>query len=65
MAYIEHPQPKGPKRTEEEKNRLAGAGLGGAVLGASLGGPWGALIGGFVGLILGEKANEEKRKGGK
>lgn len=54
-----------PKRPEEESNRLAGAGLGGAILGASVGGPAGAIIGGFLGLLIGEKANEDKRKGGK
>jgi len=54
-----------PKRPEEESNRLAGAGMGGAILGASVAGPAGAIIGGLIGLIIGEKTNEEKRKGGK
>lgn len=54
-----------PKRPEEESNRLTGAGLGGAILGASIGGPAGAIIGGVIGLILAEKENEDKRKGGK
>lgn len=62
MEPIKPPQ---PKRPEEESNRLAGAGLGGAILGASVGGPTGAIIGGLIGLFIGEKANEDKRKGGK
>ncbi|HCG8032790.1 TPA: HNH endonuclease [Vibrio parahaemolyticus] len=41
-------------------NRLAGAGLGGAILGASLAGPAGALVGGFVGLLMGDSVNKSK-----
>ncbi|SCA56741.1 hypothetical protein MTBPR1_30111 [Candidatus Terasakiella magnetica] len=48
----------------EDKDRLIGAAAGGAILGASLGGPFGALIGGAVGAILGDSVNKSK-KGGK
>ncbi|EHH3082068.1 HNH endonuclease [Vibrio vulnificus] len=41
-------------------NRLAGAGLGGAILGASLAGPAGALVGGLVGLLMGDSVNKSK-----
>ena len=52
------------KRLEEENNRTLGATAGAAMLGASLAGPAGAVIGGFVGLLLGEWANDEKKKQG-
>lgn len=44
-----------------ENSRLAGAGIGGAVLGASLAGPVGAIIGGIVGLLMGDSVNKAKR----
>ncbi|NVK23858.1 MAG: HNH endonuclease [Gammaproteobacteria bacterium] len=43
-------------------NRLAGAGLGGAILGASLAGPAGAIIGGLVGLFMGDSVNKSKKE---
>ncbi|WP_152488099.1 MULTISPECIES: HNH endonuclease [unclassified Pseudomonas] len=45
-----------------ENNRLAGAGIGGAILGASIGGPAGAIIGGLVGLFMGDAANKSKKE---
>lgn len=52
-------------KKEEEDARIAGAGLGGVLLGASLGGPPGALIGGIIGIALGVMRNEELKKKGK
>ncbi|QPB85215.1 hypothetical protein CWC22_019185 [Pseudoalteromonas rubra] len=36
--------------------------MGGAIFGASVGGPFGALLGGIVGAFLGEAANDSKKK---
>lgn len=48
-----------PQRDQQAKG-LAGA-AGGALLGWALGGPPGALIGGFIGLLLGANAKEQDR----
>lgn len=45
-----------------ENNRLAGAGIGGAMLGASIGGPAGAIIGGLIGLFMGDSVNKSKKE---
>lgn len=50
------------KTTAEEQDRMAGAALGGAIMGASLGGPGGAFLGGVVGLLLADNVNKSKRK---
>lgn len=52
------------KRNEETDLSVAGA-IGGTVLGASLAGPPGALIGGVIGLFLGHSRNTDKNKSGK
>ncbi len=49
-------------RETEEDDRIIGAGIGGALLGASLAGPPGAIIGGLIGLFLGDTVNKEKRQ---
>jgi len=59
------PKPSEHVRREEENTRTLGSTAGGAVLGASLGGPFGAFIGGIIGLFLGEVVNGEKRKHGR
>ena len=46
---------------DEDKIRLAG-GMGGTILGASVAGPLGAIIGGLVGLFLAEEINDDKKK---
>ena len=49
----------------EESDRFAGAGIGGALLGASIGGPIGAVVFGVIGLVLANIAIEEEKKAGK
>ena len=49
------------RRSEEANTRTTGAALGGAILGASIVGLPGAIIGGIVGVFLGESVNESKR----
>lgn len=46
-----------------ESDRVVGAAVGGGILGASLAGPPGFLLGLLAGVILGAVVNEEKRKG--
>lgn len=46
----------------EEQDTVAGSTLGGAIMGASLIGPAGALLGGLAGWALGEQVNESRRK---
>ncbi len=50
--------------SEEESIRNTGSIIGGAILGASLGGLPGAIIGGIVGIALAGAKNESVRKGG-
>ena len=48
-------------------DRLVSVGIGGAMLGATLAGPAGAVVGGVVGLVFAEAANRaerEKARGG-
>jgi hypothetical protein len=49
------------KARDEDKIRLAG-GVGGTILGASVAGPLGAIIGGLAGLLLAESVNDDKKK---
>ena len=56
-----------PETETEKQNKIAGASLGGAIFGGSIGGPAGAIIGGTAGYLIGSvivKKNKEK-KGGK
>ncbi len=57
-------KPSFPSKSEEltDSERSVGAGIGGVILGASLGGPFGAVIGGLSGLILADVVNEDKKK---
>jgi len=52
---------QGPSGSEET-DRAIGAGVGGALLGGSLAGPPGAIIGGLIGLFLAATVNEDERK---
>jgi hypothetical protein len=45
-----------------EEDRIAGASIGGFLMGVSLGGPMGGLIGAFTGKVLAEEANKNGRK---
>ncbi|EGQ8137045.1 HNH endonuclease [Vibrio parahaemolyticus] len=45
----------------DEKSRLAGSSIGGAVLGASIAGPFGAIVGGVFGLLMGDSVNKSKK----
>lgn len=49
-------------RSQEDQNTVAGSTLGGAILGASIGGPGGALIGGFAGWLLGDRVVQSRRE---
>jgi hypothetical protein len=54
------------KRKKKEKTDLSVAGaIGGTLLGASIAGPPGALIGGIIGLLVSDSANIDKNKPGK
>ncbi|MCP4584185.1 MAG: hypothetical protein GY839_21440 [candidate division Zixibacteria bacterium] len=50
--------------SDKEQDRLAATGIGGALLGAALGGPVGVLVGGAIGLFLGHAKNEEEKSQG-
>lgn len=50
-----------PDSDDESSTRVVGAAAGGAILGASLGGPFGALIGGAIGALLGDSVNKSKK----
>ena len=56
--------PERPPKTnpDEESNRLAGSAIGGAILGVSLIGAPGAVIGGLIGLFVAGNINASKRK---
>lgn len=45
----------------ESQNRIIGSAAGGAILGASLGGPFGALLGGAIGALLGDSVNKSRK----
>jgi len=49
------------KATDEDDTRLAG-GVGGTLLGASVAGPLGAIVGGLAGLFLAESVNDKEKK---
>lgn len=51
-----------PQQIEAESNRSTGALFGGGLLGASLAGPVGAIIGGFIGYLLADSVNKSKRE---
>ena len=74
MSYISHPRLPAQAGTPSHPgayssfDRLVSAGIGGAMLGASLAGPAGAVVGGLVGLAFAETANRaerEKARGGR
>ncbi len=48
------------KTTEKEKDRIVASGFGGALLGAAIAGPSGAIIGGIIGIILGNNINKKE-----
>lgn len=50
------------ERTEKENSRTTGAIVGGAIFGASIAGPAGAVLGGLVGVIVGEVLNQKERE---
>ena len=53
---------KNMERTDAENTRTTGALIGGAILGAALGGPLGAVAGGLFGITAGEWTNRSQRQ---
>ena len=55
---------KKQERSEAETTRTTGSAIGGAILGGSLFGLGGAVLGGIAGILLGESLNDAKKKEG-
>jgi hypothetical protein len=64
MRYASHPNIAAQPGVAPHSsfNRLVSVGAGGAMVGASLAGPVGAVIGGLVGLAFAESVNRAERE---
>jgi hypothetical protein len=64
VSYLSDPRipARGVVQSHSPFDRLVAVGTGGAMFGASLGGPVGAVIGGLVGLAFAEIANRAERE---